>query len=305
MPKSSSAARACSVAVAALLAVFRAAPAHAALTGSDRLSAAYELILSAQFERAEAEIRKACPPAPAEACQVLGVVELWWQIQIDPDSRLRDALLNQRARASIDAADAWTRRAPSNAEAWFYLAGSYAPLVQWQVLRGERLNAARNGNRVRVALEEALRLDPTLADAHFGVGIYEYYADVASAAAKMFRWLFLLPGGDRVRGLQAIDETRKSGSLLRSEADFQRYLIDIWYEHKPEEALAILRTLDARYPTNPIFLQRIAETYDVYLHDRTSSAAAWQTLIDRASRDRVYDAARVRALADRKRRALF
>src|SRR5207244_986805 len=130
-----------------------------------------------------------------------------------------------------------------NAEAWFYLASSYAPLVQWQVLRGERIGAARNGNRIREALEQALRLDPTMADAHFGIGVYQYYADVASVAAKMFRWLLLLPGGDRAKGLEAIDRTRQTGALLHAEADYQRYIIDIWYEHKPDEALAILRSL--------------------------------------------------------------
>lgn len=289
--------------LAAILLVL-ASPCTAALTGADRLASAYELILSAQFDRADADISRACPPAPAEACQVLGVVSLWWRIQIDPDNRSRDRLLNDRARTAVKAAQAWTERDPKNAEAWFYLASSYAPLVQWQVLRGERLGAARNANRVREALKRALQLDPAMADAHFGIGVYEYYADVASAAAKIVRWLMALPGGDRVRGLQAIDTTRQSGHLLRGEADFQRYVIDIWYEHKPDEALTILRSLDARYPTNPLFLQRIAELYDDYLHDARASAAAWQALIDRAARDRVYDASRVAALAQRKRRAI-
>jgi hypothetical protein len=301
MRKSSSAARACSV--LALLCV--ATPARAALTGSEKLSAVYSSILSAQFDRADAEIARTCPPAPAEACRVLEAVSTWWRIQIDPDNRSRDRLLTDRARIAGRAAQAWTERDPKNAEAWFYLASSYAPLVQWQVLRGERLGAARNANRVREALERALQLDPAMADAHFGIGVYEYYADVASTSAKVVRWLLLLPGGDRVRGLQAIDTTRQSGNLLRGEADFQRYLIDIWYEHKPDDALTILRSLDARYPSNPLFLQRIAELYDGYLHDRNASATAWQMLIDRAARDRVYDSARVTALAERRRRALF
>ena len=86
------------------------------------------------------------------------------------------------------------------AEAWFYLAAAYAPLVQWRVLRGDRLAAARDGNRIRSALERALDLDPTLHDAKFGIGLYHYYADVASAGAKILRWLLLLPGGDRVAG---------------------------------------------------------------------------------------------------------
>lgn len=309
MPRSSSAAPACDpllVARGAVLALLLsvAAPSEAALTGSAGLATVYESILSAQFDRADAELTHACPPAPAEACQALGVVALWWRIQIDPSNRSRDRLMNDRAAASIRAAEAWTRREPGNPESWFYLAASYAPLVQWQVLRGERVGAARNGNRIRVALEETLRLDPTLADAHFGIGIYEYYADVASAGAKVFRWLLFLPGGDRVKGLEAIRETSRSGALLRSEADYQLYQINIWYEHRPADAIALLRALDARYPANPLFLQRIAETYDEHLHDARASAAAWQTLIERATHARVYDATRIAALATLRRRAI-
>ena len=248
MLKSSSAARACSAAVFLSL----AASGEASLTGSDKLGAVYELILAGEFDRAGVELKTACPPAPVQACRVLEVVSLWWQIQLDPDNRSRDQLLSDRARTAIAAAEAWTRRDPKSAEAWFYLAGAYAPLVQWQVLRRERVGAARNGNRIREALERALELDPSMADAHFGIGVYEYYADVASAAAKVVRWLLWLPGGNRAKGLQEIDKTRMSGDLLRGEADFQRYVIDVWYEHKPDEALAILKSLDVRYPSNPI-----------------------------------------------------
>ena len=309
MPKNNNAARACSSRaggswLAALLLLSLAAPADAALTGSAKLATVYESILSAQFERADSELKQACPPAPSEACLALGVVSAWWRIQLDPTNRSRDTVLNEQAQASIRAAQAWTRREPKNPESWFYLAASYAPLVQWQVLRGERVGAAKNGNRIRVALEETLRLDPTLADAHFGIGVYEYYADVASAGAKVFRWLLMLPGGDRVKGLEAIMQTSRSGALLRSEADYQLYQIDIWYEHKPAEAIALLKALDARYPANPLFLQRIAEAYDEYVHDARASAAAWQTLVDRATRGRVYDAVRVAAFAEARRRAI-
>jgi tetratricopeptide (TPR) repeat protein len=281
-----------------------APPARAALTGGAKLAAVYHAILSAQFDRADAEMKQACPPAPPEACHVLGLMSLWWRIQLDPTNRIHDRQLNDRTDASIKAADAWTKREPKNAEAWFYLASSYGPLVQWQVLRGERLSAARNGNRVRKALEQALKLDPSLADAQFGIGIYRYYADVAPAPAKLLRWLLLMPGGDRVKGLRAIEATSRSGELMRDEAAFQLYQIDIWYERKPNEAIALLRSLDERYPTNPLFLQRIAETYDDYLHDARASVAAWQTLIDRARHDRVYDASRIAALAEKKRSAI-
>ena len=281
-----------------------AAPCEARLTGAAQLSAVYESILEARFDRAGEQLKRACPPAPTEACQALGVVSLWWQIQLNPDNRGEDRRFAERAAAAIAAAEGWTRREPQRAEAWFYLAGSHAPLVQWQILRGARASAARGGNRIRDALERALALDPTLADAHFGIGLYYYYADVAPAGAKFLRWLMLLPGGDRERGLNEMSRARDGGELLRGEADYQLHLIYVWYEHRPQEAIALLRSLDERYPSNPLFLQRIAETYDRYLHDARASAAAWQSLADRASRDRVYDAARVARFAEMKRRAI-
>ena len=279
-------------------------PCEASLTGATQLSAVYESILDARFDRADEQLKHACPPAPAEACKILDVVALWWRIQINPENRADDRRFTERAEAAIAAADQWAKREPQRAEAWFYLASAYAPLVQWQVLRGERVSAARNGNRIRVALERTLAIDPTISDAHFGIGLYYYYADVAPAGAKFVRWLLFLPGGDRVKGLNEMSRARDGGELLRGEADYQLHLIYVWYEHRPQDAIALLRSLDERYPGNPLFLQRIAETYDVYLHDARASAAAWQTLADRASRDGVYDASRIARLAELKRRAI-
>jgi hypothetical protein len=260
----------------------------ASLTESRRLSAIYDLILEARFEQAAAQLAETCPPAPAEACSVLGVVSLWWQISLNPESLLLDQRFSDAAHSAIKASEAWTRREPRRAEAWFYLAGSYAPFVQWRILRGERLAAARDGGRIKSALEHALKLDPDLADAYFGIGLYHYYADVAPAYAKILRFLMLLPGGNRELGLREMLTTRDRGELLAGEADYQLHFVYLWYEHKPIEALSLLRSLDARYPSNPLFLQRIAEASDVYLHDPKASAAAWRELLVRARENRVH-----------------
>jgi tetratricopeptide (TPR) repeat protein len=276
--------------------------ATAALVGVDHLSAVYDQILAARFDDADAELTRACPPAPAEACTSLEAVSLWWQIQINPESRLLDERFNEAASAAIAASEAWTRREPRRGEAWFYLAGSYAPLVQWHVLRGERVSAAREANRIREALERALALDPSIDDAYFGIGLYHYYADVAPAAAKMLRWLLFLPGGDRAKGLEEMQTARRNGELLQGEADYQLHLVYLWYEHDPRQALALLGELDRRYPTNPLFLQLIARTDDTYLHDLPASAAAWQALLDRALGGRL--AAHVRGAEVRARLGL-
>src|SRR5262249_6611781 len=198
----------------------------------------------------------------AEAGAAVGGMSVWWQIQLAPESRVLDSRFNERASAAVAANEAWTRREPDRGEAWFYLAGSYAPLVQWRVLRGQRLAAAREGKKIKDALERALELDRSLDEAYFGIGVYHYYAGVASAAAKLLRWLLFLPGGDRVKGLQEMQQARQKGTLLKGEADFQLHQIYLWYEHQPQRALALLQELDARYPGNPIFLQRIAGVHD-------------------------------------------
>jgi hypothetical protein len=264
-------------------------PAGAMLTDAPRLAAIYDAILDAQFDQAQNLLSRACPPAPAGACQALALESLWWQIQIDPQSEALDDRFDDLARATIAGNAAWTQREPQRAEAWFYLAGSYAPRVQFRILRGQHLGAIRDGKAINDALERALQLDPAMDDAHFGIGLYHYYAGVAPAAAKVLRFLLMLPGGDRAAGLREMLQARDRGELLRGEAAFQLHLVYLWYEHDTGAALDLLRDLDARYPHNPLFAERIAEARDTYLRDSTGSAAEWNTLLTRAEASRVYE----------------
>jgi len=257
------------------------------LTAASEIARVYDAIVDARFEEVPSLAARACGPAAPEACRVLEEVGVWWRIQLDPISTARDADFQARAEAAIAATVAWTAREPARAEAWFYLAGAYGARAQWRVLRGERFAAARDGKRIKAALERASALDPQMTDASFGLGLYHYYADVAPTAFKMVRWLLLLPGGDRTRGLQEMLRVQRQGALLRSEADYQLHLIYLWYEKRPDLALALLRDLQTRHPRNPHFRQAIAELHDVYLQDVKASLAAWQELLDAARAGRV------------------
>src|SRR5262249_15402949 len=274
--------------------------ARAALSGADRVAAAYDTILGAHFDRLDAQIASTCPPAPTQACDALRAEAVWWGILVNPDSTDLDARLSALAATAITSSAAWVEREPQRAEAWFYLAGAYTPLVQLRVLRGERLSAARDGRKIRDALERALQLDPDLTDAHLGIGLYHYYADVAPRYAKFLRWILFLPGGDRVEGLKEILLARDLCAVLAGEADFQLHQLYLWYENRPREALALLASLDSRYPANPVFLERIAEAYDAYFHDVDASMAAWERLRDRAREQRVFTSPSIETRADKK-----
>jgi tetratricopeptide (TPR) repeat protein len=269
------------------LALLHTAAAPRDLRGVDALARAYDSILEARFDQVDAELHRACGPAPAEACDVLAATALWWRILLDPDNEALDGAFAAAVDKAIATTEAWTERSPDDPEPWFYLGGAYAARVQWRVLRGEKLAAARDGKNIKQALERAVALDPNLDDAYFGIGLYKYYADVAPTVAKFLRFFLLLPGGDRKEGLEQMLRARARGKLLQGEADYQLHVIYLWYEGNTPLALHLLESLHDRYPANPIFITRIAEIQDEYEHDVTASLATWRALLAGAREQRV------------------
>lgn len=272
-------------------AVPRPAPAPTrGLTAAPAVARAYDAILDADFSALRAQLPAVCPPAPLEVCHMLEALALWWELSLEPESRQGDARFSRSVERAIAATDAWTRREPERAEAWFYLGAAFGARVQWRVLRGERLAAARDGKRIKEALERALALDPELHDANFGFGMYRYYADVGPAALKLLRWMLLLPGGHRADGLRRILEARDQGQVVGGEADYQLHLIYLWYEKRSRDAIAIIRRLQGRYPHNPLFYEIEAEIHDKYFHDTKASLAASMRLLALADAGRVHEA---------------
>ena len=289
------------VTVAAAVASVAGAPRVAAqtsgLTGGEQVARTYDAILDARFDEVPPLLASTCPPAPGEVCQLLALVSVWWQIQQDPLDRGHDQAFQKQADAVIDQMERWTARDPARAEAWFYLGGAIGARAQWRVLRGQTVAAARDGKRIKSSLERALMLDAALQDAYFGIGLYHYYADVAPAFAKMLRWLLLLPGGDRERGLQEMLRARNGGQLLRSEADYQLHQIYRWYEKQTPRAIDLLAALAARYPHNAHFSQQIAEIED-HTENHAGSLRAWEALVVRARAGRVANVSAVLARAE-------
>jgi tetratricopeptide (TPR) repeat protein len=275
------------VCVALQAAAVTAAAPQRGIRGVDGLVRAYDVILDGRFDQVDAELRRACGPAPPEACDVLDATALWWQILLDPENRSLDDEFSDAVEHAIDTTEEWTDRAPDESEAWFYHGAAYAARVQWRVLRNEKLAAARDGKRIKDAMERAISLDPSLEDAHFGVGMYKYYADVAPTAAKILRFLLLLPGGDRNAGLAEMLRARTHGRLLQGEADYQLHVIYLWYERQTPRAVELLQSLHNRYPANPLFIAQTAEIQDVYQHDVTASLATWRSLLAAAREQRV------------------
>jgi len=269
------------------------------ITAAADVARAYDLILDANFDELQKALPTICPPAPAVACRGLEALSLWWQIQLDLEDRRLDAAFLSTVNGAIAEAEQFAAAEPERAEAWFYVGAAYGARSQFRVYRGERLAAARDGKRIKAALEKALALDPDMHDAQFGIGMYRYYAGVAPAIFRFVRFLLLLPGGDRAGGLAQLEHASRNGVLVRGEAQFQIHVLYLWYEHRSPDALALIRVLQERYPHNPLFHHIEAEILDVYFHDHAASLQASERLLSLAQSGAVFRAGVAEKLARR------
>jgi len=141
-------------------------------------------------------------------------------------------------------------------EAWnyFYEGLGYGLRARVEALRDHALGTAHAGKKFRNLSLEALKLDPNLEDAWFGVGLYNYFVDTLPTYVKMLRFLILLPGGDRRTGLHQIQEAMERGQLVNSEARFhlaKNYSRSI--DRQYAKSLALLGQMEQQYPHNPLW----------------------------------------------------
>src|SRR5208282_2516205 len=150
------------------------------------------------------------------------------------------------ARAQIEKSD--------TAEMHVYVADGLALKARLYSLRDEKRNIAHAGVAARAEFLRALQLDPNMADATAGLGLYNYYVDTLSGIAKMLRFFMGIPGGNKEEGIRQMKIGMEQGAFLSVDSRFYLARNLRTYDQRYDEALAVAEPLAARYPHNPIFL---------------------------------------------------
>ena len=138
-------------------------------------------------------------------------------------------------------------------EMQFYAGMGDALAARLYGLRGEGRNTARAGVRAREHLLRAATLDPQLADADFGLGLYNYYIDTLSSAARVLRFFMGIPGGSKRDGIRQLQHAIDDGVLTPAEARFYLAINLHNYDQQYERALEVIGPLVEKYPSNPLF----------------------------------------------------
>lgn len=147
----------------------------------------------------------------------------------------------------------------SPAEAHYYLGAALG--FRSRAAAGQRkfVRALPDGASAVKHLKKALALDPALADARLGMGMYHYFAARMPAGAKPFAYLLVGEGPDRELGLRELWSVAESTGASRMEA---RSVLATILSKEDEAGWAkadeLLVELTARYPRNPIYRMRRA-----------------------------------------------
>lgn len=139
------------------------------------------------------------------------------------------------------------------AEMHFYAGTGDALSARLYGLRGENRATAHFGVRAREHFLRAIALDPNLADADFGLGLYNYYVDTLSGIARVLRFFMGIPGGNKQEGIRQLRRAMDEGVLVSAEARFYLAINLHNYDQRYEPALEAITPLVEKYPSNPLF----------------------------------------------------
>ena len=243
-----------------------------------------ELVYQGHVDTALARLRAAADADPADpmAAYVLALA-LCWKIEQRPETEELDRELQAKAANAVARADATLERTPDDVRALFARGAAWGALSRYHLFRLHRSDAARSAVRMREDLTRVRQLDPLHHDALFGLGLYDYYADVLPRAAKLIRFLARIPGGDRHRGLASIEDAGARSTFHRTEARVQLYEIYAFYEEQPGRAMDQLDELRRLYPTHPLWALKAVEHLRARLGAYADAVAAGREILARAA----------------------
>lgn len=214
-------------------------------------------------QEAARELQKEYPDHPLG--YLLESDAIWWRFWCTAaefkygmsDARRRSKLPADQhylelATTASSLASAQIQRSDS-AEMHFYAGMADAAAARLYALRGENRNTARFGVRAREHFLRAKTLDASLADADFGLGLYNYYVDTLSGLAKIMRFFMGIPGGSKQEGIRLLEHAIADGHLTPSVARFYLAMNLHRYDQQYERALNIISPLVEKYPSNPLF----------------------------------------------------
>ncbi|HVE13265.1 MAG TPA: hypothetical protein VNI01_07720 [Elusimicrobiota bacterium] len=256
----------------------RAATPWAQAMLGESMAAAYNF----DFDQAEARIRDLERQEPDNPYGPLGEAGLlWWRAHYDDPSlratdRAESRFIKAADKAYRGARDRFGEGDDATRADAYLAAGTALGLKGlWALDKGQGSRAYSYGREAAQLLGRCLKLDPTVADAELGLGLFEYYAATRRGRGKK---------GSVDQALHRLQIAAEQGRLLWSQAALSAAYFHSVERGDYKKALPLLEKLRGIYFDSPLF--RVAEVAALYkLNNWNGSWRQAKALIALADQD--------------------
>lgn len=252
-----------------------------------RLGPALDLLYDLDLEAAERELGALAARHPGHpAGPLLGALADWWRVQLDPADTALDPALEARIDEVLRLSEARLDADPDDPDGLFFQASGLALRGRLASQRDRLIPAAWDGKRALALVRRLAELQPENRDLLFGLGAYDYCAEVVPDRYPLFKPLVpFFPRGDRERGLAQLEAVKSEGRFARAEAAWLLAQLHYQFEEDPAASLEQVRWLRDRYPGNALF-----HAFEGRIHARWQDCGraepVYRSVLDRAAAGR-------------------
>jgi hypothetical protein len=183
----------------------------------------------------------------------------------------------------------------NNAPDHLYAGMGYALKARLFGLRDENRATARAAVAARQEFIDALALDPQMADATAGLGLYNYYVDSLSSIVKVLRFFMGIPGGSKQEGIRQLEDGATNGVLMKVNARYYLARNFRTFDLDYARGAQYMAPLVEQYPRNPAF-QLMMANLEMELGQNAAASSRLHALMTLAIADPLC-AARARQVA--------
>jgi tetratricopeptide (TPR) repeat protein len=182
-------------------------------------------------------------------------LNLWWSIMLDLTDTSHDEAFFDLMDEVIERCEEILDEDSDHFDALLFKGAAHGFKARLASNRSNWWKALRNGRKaIGPARRVAEIAPPGNGDYVFGKGLYDYYTAILEEeypVVKTFTWL--MPDGDRERGLRLLTRTAERGRYVQTEAIYYLTQVNYLYEEDYMAARHYVRRLRDRHPDNPYF----------------------------------------------------
>ncbi len=201
-------------------------------------------------------------------------LSMWWKIDASSGKaekitkNLDNKFLEQMDKTIDKAYDIY--KEGNKIDGAFFLAASFAFKGRLLADRKKWTQSALSGRNAIKYLKEIKKNDMMIPEIDFGNGLFNYYSVWISDRYPLLKPLVkLFPEGDKLKGIEQLDNASGNSFYTRTEAQF--FLMRIYLsERKLSKALQLSKYLHDTYPNNSVFHKYYTQI--LYQNGRISEA---------------------------------